>query len=152
MDQSKTLFRFAVVTAAALFLQACSNGGSVNSRFPAVANPPPFDYADGEELRSGMHELAFQLQLLDQALGMESDLRDPQAQDQIINSLETIERVGRQLSSVDMTSSHRFLRNDMEIFLSTVERAQRSAERNPPDYYMAGRVSGACINCHMIQR
>ncbi|MDG2338137.1 MAG: hypothetical protein P8N94_09140 [Gammaproteobacteria bacterium] len=33
-----------------------------------IANPPPFDYIDGEELRSNMHQLAFELQQLDMAL------------------------------------------------------------------------------------
>ncbi len=49
-----------------------------------------------------------------------------------------------------MSMHHVFLRDDMENFLLTVRTARMGAEANPPRYYQAGRVSGACLNCHRI--
>ncbi len=130
-------------------LSACSSSGG-GSSFPGVANPPDFDYADGAELRSQMHQLAFELQQLDLALvGETSDsVTDRSTRDAIVNHLNDIERIGNDLREGDLSTSHTFLRNDMDSFLSTVSRARRAAEDNPPTYYMAGRVSGACVNCH----
>jgi hypothetical protein len=134
-------------------LSGCSNSGG-GSDFPGIGNPPDFDYAGGAELRSQMHRLAFELQQLDMALvaetsGMETDRG---TQDEIVSHLRDIERIGNDLREGDMSTSHSFLRNDMGNFLSTVNRARRAAENNPPGYYMAGRVSGACVNCHQIRR
>lgn len=136
----------AVLTLA--FLTGCSSGGG---GFPQIANPPPFDYADGTELRSQMHRLAFELQQLDMALtsGME---RDRNSQDEIVSHLGNIANIGDDLRQGDMSTNHTFLRNDMANFLSTVNRARMAAQNNPPDYYMAGRVSGACVNCHQVSQ
>lgn len=131
-------------------LAGCSSSGGTDD-FPAIANPPAFDYASGAELRSRMHLLAFELQQLDLAMLAEtSDMEtaDSGTQDEIVSHLRDIQRIGSELREGDMSTSHAFLRNDMDRFLATVSRARRAAEDNPPSYYMAGRVSGACVSCH----
>ena len=125
-----------------LALAGCaSNNGS----FSQVANPPPFDYEDGEELRSGMHQLAYALQRLDDALSDEYD-ETPFFQQSVIDSLNRIELTGRSLRYGDIRSKHEFLADGMDKFLSDVDLAIRYAQRER--YYMAGRVTGACISCH----
>ena len=117
------------------------------SFFPQVASPPPFDYADGEELRSRMHQLAFSLQQLDVSLMLQDE--NPQnAQASVVSELRDIERIASVLEGGDLSTTHRFLRNDMERFILDVRRALRDAERSPPNLYAAGRVSGGCVNCH----
>lgn len=137
-----------ILLMSAMMLSACSSGSGA---FPQIASPPPFDFADGEELRSGMHQLAFELQRLDAAL-MAQDVQDTFAQREVVTTLRNIERLAGDLSAGDMSSRHTFLRNDMESFLATVSRARMNAEANPARYYMAGRVSGACVNCHQISQ
>lgn len=127
-------------------LLACN---SVSSGFPQIASPPRFDYADGEELRSGMHQLAFELQRLDTAL-MQELSGDVVRKEMVVEVLGNIERIAGQLRDGDMTTRHNFLRNDMENFLNTIYFAKMGMEANPPRFYQAGRVSGACINCHRI--
>lgn len=138
----------AVLTVCGLVL-GCS--GASNDAFPQIASPPPFDYADGAELRSGMHQLAFELQQLDMVLGM-GDEAGIETRDQIVSSLDDIERIGNDLQRDVIGSSHTFLQLDLQNFLNTVNQARMAAERTPPRYYMAGRVSGACVNCHQINR
>ena len=140
----KSSIRFLAMLTLGLTISACSSGDGM---FPQIANPPPFDYADGEELRSGMHQLAFELQRLDAAL-LPMDAQDTSTQSQVIDSLRNIERIAGRLREGDMSSRHTFLRDDMGNFLATVTRARMNAEANPGRYYMAGRVSGACVNCH----
>jgi len=116
-----------------------------NGSFPQVANPPAFDYADGEELRTGMHQLAFALQRLDSTLSAEYE-ESPLFQQSVIDSLSEIERIGKSLRLGDISSKHEFLAEGMDEFLSDVDRAKWYVEKKR--YYMAGRVTGACISCH----
>ncbi len=134
-----------VVMGACLCLTLAGCETNNDGAFPQVANPPPFDYIDGEELRSGMHQLAYALQRLDRALAADYD-ENPRFQQSILDSLNRIERVGRSLRYGDMRTKHAFLANGMDEFLADVDQAKRYAERER--YYMAGRVTGACINCH----
>jgi hypothetical protein len=131
-----------------LLLIACNGSGA---GFPQIANPPPFDYVDGQELRAGMHQLAFELQQLDLVLVGELD-QNPAIQRDVVESLEEIERLAGVIRDRDLSANHTFLDDDMERFLASVSRARAAAERVNPSYYSAGRVSGACVNCHRINQ
>lgn len=126
-----------------LLLTSCTNGGA---GYPQVADAPPFDYVDGAELRSRMHQLAFELQRLDAALDVEYDDQYSSIQQSVVDNLRNIERIGEALQSGDLRARHPFLIDEMDIFLADVKRAQWDASRNR--YYMAGRISVACASCH----
>lgn len=143
---TKSGFQFALGLLAAL-LVSCGNSGGAG--FPQIASPPPFDFVDGENLRSRMHQLAFELQRLDMTL-MGADSGDMVEQQQVVQSLENIERLASVIRENELSVRHTFLSDDMAGFISTVTRARMSAESNPPQFYMAGRVSGACVNCHRV--
>ena len=143
-----SIFRVALPLIAALTLFGCNSNSDT---FPQIANPPPFDYVDGEELRSNMHQLAFELQQLDLAL-VDSYDQQPSFQRRIIDSIQNIERIGGYIQNTDLSTRHPFLVDDMDRFLADVRRAKMDAERNTPRYYMAGRISGGCINCHSQNR
>jgi hypothetical protein len=128
---------------ACLTLVGCA--GNNNGSYPQVADPPAFDYADGEDLRSGMHQLAFALQKLDGDLSAEYD-EGPFFQQSITDSLSKIESIGKSLRRGDISSKHEFLAEGMDEFLEDVRRAKWYVEKKR--YYMAGRVTGACISCH----
>ncbi len=138
----KTFFQFLTLLGATLTLVACNGNGD---SFPQMADAPPFDYVDGEELRSRMHQLAFELQRLDNSLAVDYE-QNPPSQNAVVESLRSIERIGKSLQDGDLSTRHPFLVDDMDRFLADVSRAQWDASRNR--YYMAGRVSGACVSCH----
>lgn len=137
-----------VGTLLCLLLVACN--GTVGA-FPHKTNPPPFDYGDGEELRSRMHQLAFALQRLDSSLATEYiepvPSQQPVFQRSVADNLRDIERIGEGLQHGDLNSNHPFLLEDMERFLDDVRRAQKDVLRGR--YYMAGRIAGACVSCHV---
>lgn len=135
---------FAIFALAAV--GACSSG---NGAFPQIANPPPFDFVDGEQLRSRMHQLAFEVQRLDMAL-VSGENNDRFMQPAIVESLQNIERLAKVIRSDELSVRHTFLQDDMERFISTVGRARMSAESSSPRYADAARVTGACVNCHQI--
>ena len=139
------LSRRLVLVAVMFFVAGCSH---------MVGNPPyppDFDYADGEELRSRMHQLAYELRQLDLALVTEHDDR-PDFQRGVVDNLRNIERIGGFLQAGDLSSKHPFLQDDMIRFLADVRKARTDALLSPPRYYMTGRISGACINCHQANR
>ncbi|MFM1895293.1 MAG: hypothetical protein RLZZ385_367 [Pseudomonadota bacterium] len=144
----KPLVRINLLLLALASLAACT---SDTGAFPRIANPPPFDFVDGQELRSRMHQLAFELQELDLALAADTDGR-PDFQQMIVGNLRDIERIASTLQEGDLSSRHTFLQDGMDNFLADVGRARRDAEQSTPRYYMAGRVSGACVNCHRSSR
>ncbi|PCI79064.1 MAG: hypothetical protein COB20_05610 [SAR86 cluster bacterium] len=145
---SKSVLRTVVSLIAVFSLTGCNTNSDA---FPQIANPPPFDYVDGEQLRSNMHQLAFELQQLDMAL-LDAYVDRPSFQRQIVDSIQNIERIGGYIQETDLAVRHPFLQDDMDRFLSNVRRAKMDAERNVPRYYMAGRISGGCITCHSANR
>lgn len=138
--------RLPMLLVAMFSIVACSSNGN-NDSFPQVAYPPPFDYIDGEELRSRMHQLAFELQQLDLSLlGQIDDRTD--VRDDVVENLQNIERIAGVLQEGDLSSAHPFLLDDMDRFVADVQRARMDASSTNPRYYMAGRISGSCVNCH----
>ena len=140
----QTIFRLSLAVTLLASLAACGNSGG---GFPPVNSPPPFDYADGANLRSGMHQLAYASQRLDSALLIQ-DTRDEATRLAVVDSLQDIQRIAGALERGDLSSTHSFLRSDMQNFQSIVSRAIRDAQSNPPNFSSAGRVSGSCVNCH----
>ncbi|MDA1371693.1 MAG: hypothetical protein O2971_13160 [Proteobacteria bacterium] len=127
---------------------ACNNfAGMVRQ----VTYPPDFNYVSTQELRSSMQRLGFQLQQLDEALAEDSFQRIDQQQ-QVLGILRDIEDIGSNLRAGDAGSNHPFLQDYMSAFLVDVRQARMGASLNPPHYYMAGRVSGGCVNCHRVNR
>lgn len=142
----KILCRSTLVIIALAAVAACSSG---SGGFPQIANPPPFDFVDGAQLRSRMHQLAFEVQRLDVAL-LAGEENDSYMQSAIVDSLRNIERLADVIREDELSVRHTFLQDDMARFISTVSRARMSAEGSSPRYAEAARVTGACVNCHQV--
>ena len=125
-------------------VSACDNTAAAIRR---VTYPPDFTYVSGQQLRSRMDQLAFQLQLLDQAL-TESEIQ----QQEVVSILGNIGQIGGNLRANEAGSNHPFLQNQMSSFVSDVGEARIAASLDPPSFYLAGRVAGGCVNCHSVNR
>ena len=137
-----------VTVCALMVLAACSE---VASTVRKVTYPPDFKYVSGQELRTNMDKLAYNLQQLDQALA-DSAVDQMQQQRQVLDVLRNIEKIGTGLRAGDAGSNHPFLQDYMSDFVQRVGEARIAAAQNPPHYYLAGRVSGGCISCHKVNR
>jgi len=131
-----------------LSLSACGDTAALVRK---VTYPPDFKYVSGDELRSNMDQLAFQLQLLDQALA-ETGAGQAEQQEQVIVILDSIERMGDRLQAGEAGANHPFLQDYMSRFVAGVQQARFAASQNPPRYYLTGRIAGGCINCHQANR
>lgn len=133
--------------ALAMVMAGCSD---IASAVRQVTYPPDFTYVSGAELRSQMDWLAYQMTLLDEAL--EVDEPGTVDQQKVVSTLREIELLSAELRAGNVGASHGFLADDMPHFVNTVSRARMAAALSPPRYYLAGRISGACLNCHKRNR
>jgi hypothetical protein len=113
--------------------------------------PPDFNYVSGEELRSSMEQLGYQLQRLDMAL-VPAEAGQPVERGEVLDVLSNIERIGANLRAGEGGSNHPFLEDHMSNFVVEVGRARIAALMTPPSYYLAGRVAGGCVSCHRVNR
>ncbi|MFT4937701.1 MAG: outer membrane murein-binding lipoprotein Lpp [Paraglaciecola sp.] len=132
-----------------LLLAGCSNDFSAAVR--KVTYPPDFKYVTAKELRSNMEQLASQMQLLDSALKQDNSEKTAQQQ-QVVDALGEIQKIGVGLQAGDAGATHPFLQDMMVDFVDNIRRARNAASMEPPKYYLAGRVSGGCMNCHKVSR
>ncbi len=137
-----------LITCLVLLLSACGRGS--NESVSTVAPAPDFDYTAGQDLRSGMAQLGMQLALLDREL-VENEYNQIDQQ-LVVSILQEMELIGSGLQATDAGESHHFLQDDMPVFVAAIRNARNSANESPPNYYLAGRVAGACVNCHRVNR
>ena len=147
-QSSLSAIRILCLASITLALSAC---GDFAGMVREVTYPPDFHYEGGQELRSRMHQLAYQLQLLEEALA-EDDSGQTLQQQKVVGILSEMGRIGSNLQAGDIGPNHPFLQDYMRNFLYDVGQARNEVAQDPPRYYLAGRVSGGCANCHTINR
>ncbi|MEX2367606.1 MAG: hypothetical protein WD601_13465 [Pseudohongiellaceae bacterium] len=143
-----TCFRHSLFLSSIVLSSSCSNIAETIRQF---TYPPDFQYVTQDELRTEMDQLAYQLQILDTTLAVQ-EAGESVEQEQVVNTLRNIQRIGTGLQAGGAGSSHPFLQDYMRDFVATVTRARSAAMLDPPRYYLAGRVAGGCINCHRVNR
>ena len=74
---------------------------------------------------------------------MKTDPVDGQAATAILERMEktTVKLRGQK-------TKHPVLADSIDSFYDEVVKARKGAEADPPNYYFAGKVSGACVYCH----
>ena len=148
MNHSKRLAVVAILSLSVL------TGCADNPAFALIRQatyPPDFNYVSGEELRDSMSNLGYLMQRLDEILEP-AESGQPVQQQEVIAVLGNIERIGTNLRAGEAGSNHPFLEDHMSDFVVNVGRARIQAMGNPPEYYLAGRVAGGCVNCHRVNR
>jgi hypothetical protein len=109
--------------------------------------PPSFNYISAEQMQSTMWQLADHAAKLDRLMRTSGD-GDEALRAQVIWRLAEMERVALALGPGDWPSNHPRVSRNVESFRSELESARRAAELDPPSYFLAGSVSGACVQCH----
>ena len=137
-----------LLLSAAFVISGCND---IAAMVRKVTYPPDFNYVSEQEFRSQMDQLAFQLQLLDRALVTSNPERSIQQQ-QVLDALRNMERIGSSLQAGEAGSSHPFLQDFMKGFMIDVGKARTAASMDPASYYRAGRIAGGCVNCHEVNR
>jgi len=106
--------------------------------------PPDFRYITREELRSTMWQLAYHLRELNQL--MRGPDTPEQHRQEIIDQLRAMESAAARLGG--WPSNHPLVEMNLPSFRRDIRTAREAVERDPPDFLLAGAITGACVYCH----
>jgi hypothetical protein len=117
-------------------------------RIPAGTDPlPPPSASEMETLHGSMREMANRVQKIDAMLrGVEP--KTPEERRDVVRLLHEVEVIANQLSAENVRSVHPKIAHNIDAFRDDIQRARIYAEADPPNYYLAGTLAGACANCH----
>jgi hypothetical protein len=105
--------------------------------------PVPIETVSKAELHARMRALA------DHAAEIDALLRSAKPpRTAVVMQLSQMEVIALSLSDDDARSIHPMLWKNIELFRRDLASARRAAEQEPPNYFLAGTVAGACGYCH----
>lgn len=136
---------FAGLLAVAWGLGGCGGGGA--ERVRRHTYPTDFRYVTDDELQASMVRLASALSELDRLLARDPSVEEVPRQ-RVAALLTEMENAARSLGAEALPSNHPRLGMHLGELRTTIERARRDVQRDPPRYYRAGVLSGACLVCH----
>lgn len=114
----------------------------------SVTYPPEFSYLAGDDVSTSMGRMAGHMSHLDSAL-QNTAMTESARRQAVVTELDGIERVVRDLGAGPTPTNHLLIDANIDSFSRSVRRARLAVEREPPDYYQVGRLSGACSACHL---
>jgi hypothetical protein len=115
-----------------------------------VTYPPDFIYLDREQVTSSMAHFSGNLwRIYDILANSETVL--PYQREEIIDLLRDIEKATDQLGAGTPVTSHLLIDENIDQFKSDVRKAREAVEREIPNYFLVGRLSGSCTACHVIR-
>lgn len=136
---------FLCVAIGAGFALACSPGATERLRSHTYA--PTFNYIPAEKLEFAMWKLAERVEQLDHRL-RHAEAGDEALPDDVARILTEMEQVTAALGLGGFPSNHPRISRNVESFREELAAARRAVELSPPNYFLAGSVSGACMHCH----
>jgi uncharacterized lipoprotein YmbA len=134
-----------LMTAAAGLLAGCSDMKVKVSNYP-----DDFVYLSRTKVTGTMGVLSAQVQRINDALKNDVVLDDASHQ-QIISALENMEAATYKLGAGTAPTNHLLIDKHIDRFKSDVQAALKAAKGSPPNYYLAGQVSGSCMACHIYR-
>ena len=125
--------------------QACSCA-DVGARLRQYTYPPTFHYISNEQLRSTMWQLAFHSREL--RVLMASPEKTAVNRPEVLQHLRAMEQVMIDLNRTGWPTNHPMVDANRPSFLQDIRTAQDAVSRDPPNFFLAGALSGACAYCH----
>jgi hypothetical protein len=108
--------------------------------------PPDFRYITPEELHSTMWQLAYHSRELHRLMRLSGN---PQLyRGEIIEQLQGMERATEKLDRSGWPTNHPLVDMNLANFRSDIRAAREAVEREPPNFLLAGPLTGACVYCH----
>jgi hypothetical protein len=108
--------------------------------------PPEFRYIERDEVRSAMRQLAFHSRELNQLI--QSSDGPQKSRSEIIMQLRAMEEAAEKLDQSGWPTNHPLIDMNLPSFRRDIKFAREAIERDPPNFLLAGPVTGACVYCH----
>jgi hypothetical protein len=135
------------VLVAGLAAGALAAPGCTTSSGDRPAEAPSFNFISDTELQSAMWQLAAGVADIDRILAPDRVVTAEDRLD-VIRILKRMEDATEALGPTGWPSNHPRITRHAGDLHADLERARHAVEREPPSYYLAGTVSGACLDCH----
>jgi hypothetical protein len=137
------MVRFVLVILAALHLSGCADFARGVRQY---TYPPEFRYVERAEVRATMRELAAHSRQLIQLLHQVEAPREHRGE--IIEHLRAMEQAAEKLDQSGWSTNHPPIDMNLPSFRRDLKFAREAIEREPPNFLLAGPVTGACVICH----
>jgi len=108
--------------------------------------PPEFRYVERDDVRSTMRELAVHSRELNHL--MQSSDGPQVGRIEIIMHLRAMEQAADELTQSGWPTNHPLIDMNLPNFRRDIKFAREAIEREPPNFLLAGPVTGACVYCH----
>lgn len=108
--------------------------------------PPAFHYITDQQLRSAMWQLAYHSRELRVLMASPDETAVNRAE--VLQHLRAMEQVMIDLNRTGWPTNHPMVDANRSSFLQDIRTAQDGVSREPPNFFLAGAVSGACAYCH----
>ncbi len=128
-----------------LVLQA-SSCADFAARLRQHTYPPTFHYITDEQLRSTMWRLAYHSRALRELMTSPEETATQRAK--VLEHLRLMEQATVDLNRTGWPTNHPLVDAKRSNFLQDIITAQDAVSRDPPNFLLAGAVSGACVYCH----
>lgn len=127
-----------------LMFAACYRGG------PAFIYGPDITYIDDDhEVANSMRGMSVLIGRLNQTLSS-LELQDDEKQKKVIQILSKINDVGDHLRASSL-NNHPQMEQNIDAFRRSLRNALEDASDHPPNYYLAGTITGSCSSCHLVR-
>lgn len=127
-------------------LSGCATEGAARATFYG----PQFRYYDQNEILDTMDRLADGVQVLDETL---AGPRDATTQATVLSTLKKMEEAAAELAlRGEAVSNHPLFDRYLDQLRDRLAEARVAAAGDPPDYFLVGTITGACLSCHERRR
>jgi hypothetical protein len=109
--------------------------------------PPSFNYITDDQLQASMWQLAAGVNDLERILGNDRPISTRNRLD-VIRTLDAMKSATDRLGPEGWPSNHKLITQNLARFREQLANARRAAEIDPPSFYLAGTIAGACLACH----
>ncbi len=112
-----------------------------------VTYPPDFVYLEDRKVVSAMADLNVDMWRIDDIIANSESIW-PYQREEIIQLLRHMEDVADRLGAGTAVTNHLLIDQNIDLFKDDVRAARKYVQSDPPNYYLAGRLSGSCTACH----
>ncbi len=150
MPQRASLPAVFLLTVCLLTLATCGHKEKIAENIRRVTYPSDFTYVTDKQISPPMLKMGRELRALNLLLRARTEAPDQEGLRAVaLGHLAAIEAAARDLENqTGWQSNHPGLKGNLSRLRSDVRSAQREIESDPPGYFLAGSVSGACLYCH----
>ena len=109
--------------------------------------PPDIVYLDEQQIESSMMRLSADIWTINDIFDNNEHISGFN-RERIIDLLREMENEAVSLGAGTQKTNHLVIDNNIDQFRYDVRAAREAIEAEPPNYYLAGRLSGSCLACH----